>query len=178
MRLPRIIALLLALASGALHAQTLQHRPSANVEATPAPSALTDARQALPRAAEGEYRWGEPGEVIELYVENDALRGYMTRRSERGSAASAPMTFTFAQAGVNEGKLNFRTRSIHGDWYSFKGQVVRGPAASRALEGYYVLEGTLALHLERSEPEDQSAPGQPLSRQVTLKLAAVRHPLE
>lgn len=175
MRLFRIAAFSLTLGAGAVPAQTLQHRAPAGASL---PARVSDAHDALPPAGEGEYRWGEPGEVIELYVEKGALRGYMTRRSERDSAGSAPMTFAFAEAGITGGTLSFRTRPIHGDWYSFKGRVTRGTAASRTLEGYYLLQGTLSLHLGAAEPKDQSASDEPLTRQVSLKLAASKHAAE
>ncbi len=155
--------------------QTLQHRSSPAADATA--SAGADARRALPLAAEGEYRWGETGEVIELYVEGGALHGYMTRRGERRDAGSAPMTFAFIKAGATGTTLSFTTRQIHGDWYSFEGRVVRGPAASRNQDGYYVLEGTLKLHQSPgpSNPGEESAGEERLSRHVSLKLTASNH---
>lgn len=153
--------------------QVLQHRSPSAADATAI--ARTDARKALPLEAEGEYRWGEPGEVIELYVEDGALRGYMTHRSERREAGSAPLTFSFTKAGTNGATLSFTTRQIHGDWYSFEGRAVRGPAASPGQDGYYLLEGTLRLHLDPAHPGDQSASDEPVTRQVSLKLAASGH---
>ena len=32
---------------------------------------------------------------------------------------------------------------IHGVWFEFHGKVARGPAKSRAEEGYFVIRGTL-----------------------------------
>jgi hypothetical protein len=162
----------LIITGGVAQPQTPKHRsPTADA----IPPAQADARKALPIAAEGEYRWGEPGEVIELYVEDGALRGYMTRRSERRDAGSSPMTFAFTKAGTSGATLSFTTRQIHGDWYSFEGHAVRGPAASPSRDGYYLLEGTLRLHLGPAHPSDESASYEPVSRQVSLKLAASGH---
>ena len=168
------------LVAGLAHAQTLQHRASGAADASTtrgpaAPVSSIAAGQAFPVEAEGEYRWREPDEVIELYFENGALRGYLTRRSERGKADSAPMTFAFAEASAAGGTLSFTTRHIHGDWYSFKGRVVRGPVTSRSLDGYYLLRGTLATHLGPAGPGDESASDEPLTREVALKLAGSRH---
>ena len=157
-------------------AQTLHRRlPTESAEATQAaPAASQDARSALPLAAEGEYRWGESGEVINLYVENGKLRGYLTRRSERGSAGSAPMTFAFTEAETSGSTLSFATRHIHGDWYSFKGHILRGPASRPSIEGYYLLEGRLSTHLGPAELGDETGSDQPLTKLVNLKLAGRR----
>ncbi len=179
MPLPRTSILWVLLLVQGAPAQTLQHRrpdPAAPQRASAAPA--SDPRQALPTAAEGEYRWGEPGEVIELYVEDGALRGYLTRRSERAHADSAPMTFAFAAARTAGPRLSFSTRPIHGDWYSFEGQVVRGSSASPRLDGYYLLQGTLSIHPGTPGVAEMSASEQPRTSQVSLKLTASRRPAE
>jgi hypothetical protein len=174
------------LLTGVADAQTLQHRLPPVAGAASASS--SNARKALPEMAEGEYRWGEPGEVIELYIENGALGGYLTRRSDRHDARSSPLTFTFARAAIvapattsgqagasGQGRaatITFRTRRIHGDWYSFTGRVERGPAADVGQDGYYLLQGTLSAHLSPEGPGDESASDKPVSRQVSLKLSA------
>ena len=168
----------------ALQGQTLQQRkPAAAGPPVSAEQASGHtggpARGALPLAAEGEYRWGESGEVINLYVEGGELHGYMTRRSDRRNAGSAPMTFHFAQASTTGDQLSFATSHIHGDWYSFTGHVVRGTAATPREDGYYLLVGTLQIHLDApgadSAPETDStqAPAAgTIARPVSLKLSA------
>ena len=176
------LLVLSAALSASAFAQTLARRPAQPQSAgTSQQAAASDARQALPIAAEGEYRWGEPGEVIELYVEEGALRGYLTRRTERSHADSSPMTFAFASVGTTGTSLTFATQHIHGDWYSFTGQVVRGIAKSPHQEGYYLLQGTLTTHLGPDDSQsatgtpaadEPAVPIEPLTRQVSLKLAA------
>ena len=153
-----------AAAGGAGYGQTLEHRPATDAAA---PAAKTDARAALPAEAEGEYRWGEAGEVIELYVEGGALHGYLVRRADRRDPNSAPLNFAFKDAGTVAGQLSFTTQRIHGDWYSFKGRVA--PGAPSKEYGRYVLSGTLETHLGAAGPDDQSASDQPIVRQVNLK---------
>ncbi|HEY0785320.1 MAG TPA: hypothetical protein VGD62_05570 [Acidobacteriaceae bacterium] len=156
---------LLALPCGMAPAQVLEHR-AAPFPAPAARAGTPAVRKLLPAVAEGEYRWREPGEVIELYVEDGFLRGYLTRRSERGDPASTPLTFSFVPEGTGASGdlLRFTTQRIHGEWYSFEGRVERGEALSSRQEGYYLLTGTLRL---------RSAHGEQAS-QVRLKLAAAR----
>ncbi len=190
-RTPLLVAaaLLLGSTGPALPGQTLQHRkPSpdgaaaAGQPAPPAPG-IADAGEAVPPAAEGEYRWGETGEVIELYVEGKALHGYMTRRSDRGNPDSSPLTFQFKEAATTDGGLSFSTTRIHGDWYSFIGRVLRGTATNPREDGYYLLSGTLITHLGAGSAAE-GVVGQPtgggglgadaVSRQVTLKQTGSR----
>ncbi len=113
--------------------------------ADPAPSAATG-RTDLPPEAEGEYPWGRLGEEIELYFEHGRLQGYMTQRSEAGNDRSAPMTFDFASTHAEGHALQWTTRVVHGVFYSFTGSLERGPVATPAQPGFYVLSGTLTTH--------------------------------
>ena len=158
----QVVLMGVLLMAGGAFSQTREHRrPGADDASTPSASLAKSAtvRQALPEAAEGEYRWRETGEVIELYVEDQALHGYLTRRSEQHGTGSAPMTFEFLQSDTAGGRLQFTTSHVHGEWYSFSGHVARGPAASPNQEGYYLLQGVLETHGENA----------PLSREVSLK---------
>jgi hypothetical protein len=56
---------------------------------------------------------------------------------------------------------------VHALWYEFKGRVQRGPAKSKAEDGYYQLVGTLTEHRQK-DGKDVSA----RSRQVTFNLFA------
>jgi hypothetical protein len=149
MRRQLVLMGVLLVVSGA-YAQTLQHRkPGADgapVVAQNLAKSLT-ARQALPEAAEGEYRWRETGEVIELYVEDQALHGYLTRRSDQHGTDSAPMTFDFVQTDTAGGRVQFATSHIHGEWYSFSGHIARGAGVVPGHEGDYLLQGVLQMHL-------------------------------
>jgi hypothetical protein len=130
-------------------APTLQHRPASSPEATAA-APTKAARSSLPVDADGEYQFGETGEVIELYVEEHALRGYLLKRSEPGRAASTPLTYDFAAGGADaragDSSVHFTTRTVHGEFYSFTGSLVRGRATSPSTLGYYLLRGQLTLH--------------------------------
>ncbi len=128
-------------------APALQHRAANAPEANgTAVSPGKAARSSLPPDADGEYQFGETGEVIELYVEEHALRGYLLKRSEAGHAASAPLTYDFAAGDAVAGTVHFTTRTVHGEFYSFSGSLGRGRATSPSVLGYYLLRGQLTLH--------------------------------
>jgi hypothetical protein len=136
---------------------TLQHRGT-----SPPPLAPTVAQPAgpstLPLGAEGEYRWRENDEVIQLFVENKQLQGYLTRRTARNDAGSAPLTFDFTSGSARNGRVQFATRALHGETYTFDGIVQRN-AHPTEQQGEWLLEGTLVLHTgDTSVPEHISAP--------------------
>jgi hypothetical protein len=99
--------------------QGLQRRAAASAPT----EAVRQGSDTLPDGADGEYRWRESGEVIELYVEDGRLSGYLTRRSERGQAGSAPLTFALAEGQVRGVEVHFTTRTLHGESYEFKGRL-------------------------------------------------------
>ena len=143
--------LLLALVLQA--APTLQRRDTP--APMPSPELTAPGRDTLPAGAEGEYRWRELGEVIQLYIENHHLRGYLTERSDRGHARSAPLTFTFASASARGEQVQFTTRELHGTTYAFTGHLIQDLRPSHQ-EGAWILEGTLTaqgsapLHISAS----------------------------
>ncbi len=172
------LALLVALAAG-VQGQTLQQRkPSAGVppDAVTEKAPATPARDALPLEAEGEYRWGEAGEVIELYVEGSALHGYLTRRSERRDAGSAPISFTFADTKTTGRSLSFTTRQIHGDWYSFEGEIVEIAQGKQRKGAEFLLQGTLIAHLAPEPSAEGAKPEQQLITHVRLARSATAGP--
>jgi hypothetical protein len=155
------------LMAGGAHAQTLEHRkPGADGAPVVAQNLAksAQARQSLPEGAEGDYRWRETGEVIQLYIEDDALHGYLTRRSEQHSTSSAPMTFDFLQSDTAGGRVQFVTSHIHGEWYSFSGHIARGVAVAPGREGDYLLQGVLQIHVTGDTAADV-----PVARMLNAK---------
>ena len=144
----RAVALLLALQQ----APVLHERPAPGAADAKPQAAATrlpvPKRSELPPNADGEYQFGETGEVIELYVEDHILRGYIVKRSERWHAGSTPLTYDFSSGSAVNNAVSFTTRTLHGEFYSFSGSVVRGPAADPSSLGYYLLRGQLTLHAD------------------------------
>ena len=105
----------------------------------------------LPSEASGEYQLGKPGDVIEIILDNNGLTGYISRLGRNDKDKEVPLTYFFDQTQLNAKSLSFTTKPVHGEWYSFDGTVVRGPAPTRDKEGYYLLKGRLSLHVGQTE---------------------------
>lgn len=96
----------------------------------------------LPANASGEYIIDEEGSVVEITIEHNQLTGYITKLVEREST----LTFFFDQTTLGGRQIRFTTKQVHGMWYSFDGEIVRGQATSEAENGFYLLRGSLVLH--------------------------------
>ena len=121
-------------------------------------------RTVLPIEVSGEYALGS-GEVVAVELQPDRLSGFITRFGDRESDEGTPLTFFFATARLAGQQLGFTTRQVHGIWFSFEGTIVRGPARSRAQQGYYLLEGRLVLHDAASQTEQARMVSLPMARQ-------------
>ena len=116
----------------------------------------------LPADASGSYSLGKNGEAVEIDLQPDRLTGYISRLGDQLSDQGAPLTFFFATSVLRGRDVSFTTRQVHGAWFSFTGAIVRGSAATRSQDGYYRLEGSLALH--------DAANGTAQTREVSLPL--------
>jgi hypothetical protein len=100
----------------------------------------------LPSEASGEYQLGKPGDVIEIILDSNGLTGYISMLGKSDHDKEVPLTYFFDETQLDARTLSFTTKPVHGQWYSFTGTVVRGPALTRDKEGYYLLKGKLTLH--------------------------------
>lgn len=117
-----------ALLLGALVAQPL---------AAQAPAPADD------RGISGTYSFVRDGETLQINVEEDGVHGWITRFGESESDKGQRIDQFFDKAALAGDQLSFTSKVIHGVWFEFHGKVARGPAKSRAEEGYYVIRGTL-----------------------------------
>ncbi|HTK95751.1 MAG TPA: hypothetical protein VL382_08940 [Terriglobales bacterium] len=128
------------------------------------------AAQTAPRTAapdfSGRYSFLKEGEDIQINVTDGRVDGYVTRFGDTDADQGTMLQHTFAKASLDGNNLSFTTRPVHALYYEFKGQVQRGPAKSRAEDGYYQLVGTLTEYTQKGK--DVSAK----SRQATFKLFA------
>lgn len=94
----------------------------------------------------GAYEFEHENEFIQLNIENGLLDGYISKLGDESSDRGTPLTYFFKKAKVQETRITFSTKQVHGLWYAFEGAVVRGPANTREEAGYYVLQGTMTMH--------------------------------
>ena len=120
----------------------------------------------LPSEASGEYLMGRPGDVIEIILDSNGLTGYISMIGKTDKDKDAALTYFFDDTELNAQSLTFTTKPVHGVLYSFAGTIVRGPAASRTKEGYYLLQGTLTLHNTADRSEQPKRVALPLARTV------------
>jgi len=115
----------------------------------------------------GRYSFLQDGEDIQLNQSGDKVDGYITRYGTSESDKGTMLQHTFAKATLAGDKLSFTTNPVHAVWYEFNGKVGRGPAKTKAEDGYYQLVGTLIEHTQREGKDVGSR-----SREVTFKLFA------
>jgi hypothetical protein len=102
----------------------------------------------------GMYNFLQEGEFVQLdFGEEGKLQGFIssfgTLESDKGAFLDR-----FLKSGSWKGHdLSFVTGPVHGTWFEFKGQVVRGEGKTRAEEGYYLLKGTLTEYTSNEVKE-------------------------
>ncbi len=130
----------------------------------------------LPSDASGEYKLGKPGDVIEIILDANGLTGYISMigqavfgETAAGKSAmnkEVPLTYFFDQTELDAKSLAFNTKPVHGQFYSFQGTIVRGPATTKEKDGYYLLQGTLTLHNVADKTEQPKRVALPLARSI------------
>ena len=115
----------------------------------PAPSggdqnAAKPARDAAAHAFSGMYTFLKEGEFVQLTVEEDGqITGFVSRYGDGESDRGAFLDQFFKSGKLEGNKLTFRTETVHGVWFDFKGTIDRGEGKNRGDEAYYVMKGTL-----------------------------------
>jgi len=95
----------------------------------------------------GMYTFLREGEFVQITVEDAGhVTGFVSRYGDSESDQGAFLDHFFKQAKLDGHDLSFTTETVHGTWFEFKGQLDRGPAKTRAQEGYYILKGTLTAN--------------------------------
>jgi len=92
----------------------------------------------------GMYTFLREGEFVQITVEDAGhVTGFVSRYGDSESDQGAFLDHFFKQGKLDGRDLTFTTETVHGAWFDFKGKVDRGPAKTRAQEGYFVIKGTL-----------------------------------
>lgn len=115
----------------------------------------------------GMYSFLSEGEFLQINIEQDGVSGYISRKGNLESDRGAFLDQFFSKASVQGHDVSFVTKPLHGVTYEFKGKFERGPAKTRAEDGYYILRGTLKELTTDSDKKTSER-----SRQVEFKLLA------
>ena len=136
MRVVAIVLLFASLAFGQSSPKTVPEQ-SQKVQAAPAQDDYS-----------GMYTFLREGEFVQITVEDAGhLMGFVSRYGDSESDQGAFLDHFFKQARLDGHDLTFTTETVHGTWFEFKGRLDRGPAKTRAQEGYYILKGTLTANV-------------------------------
>jgi len=116
----------------------------------------------------GMYSFLSEGEFLQINREDEGITGYISRMGDQESDRGSFLDQFFSKASVEGRKLTFTTKVLHGVWFEFKGTVERGPAKTKAQDGYYVLRGTLTKFTVNPNGDSSTS----RSRQVEFKWLA------
>lgn len=114
----------------------------------------------------GMYTFLREGEFVQITVEDTGhVTGFVSRYGDSDSDQGAFLDHFFKQAKLEGNVFTFTTETVHGTWFQFQGKLDRGPAKSRAQEGYFVAKGTLT-----ENSTDAAKKVSAKSREVVFKL--------
>jgi hypothetical protein len=91
----------------------------------------------------GVYSFLKEGEFVQIILDQNRMSGYVSREGELESDRGEFLDQFFSKAEIRGHNLSFTTKPVHGVWFEFQGNFERGPARSKAEDGYYLLRGTL-----------------------------------
>jgi hypothetical protein len=118
----------------------------------------------LPDDASGEYQLDEKGSMVEITIEGGKLSGYVSKILDEETV----LTYFFAHAAVHGDQVAFATKQVHGIWYSFDGEIVRGEGRASSELGFYRLKGDWTTHNDTRKSEST------VSFKSTPRLGVVR----
>jgi hypothetical protein len=114
----------------------------------------------------GTYSFLREGELVELNLQEGEIIGDVQRFGSTDVDRGVLLTHFFDKATLAKNRLEFTTKTVHGVYYQFTGNIERGEGKTRSDEDYYRMVGTLT--------EYSSDAGKKVSarkREVTFKSA-------
>jgi hypothetical protein len=92
------------------------------------------------------------------------VSGFVSRLGDTADDRDQPLDHFFSDGKLDGNKLWFKTKSVHGVSFEFKGTVQRDPKKHPTDEGYYVINGTLTRTTASGKKKSSE------SRQIEMKL--------
>ncbi len=114
----------------------------------------------------GMYTFLKEGEFLQINLDGNIASGYISRLGDSDSDRGVFLDQFFSKTLIQGHEVSFTTKPLHGIWYEFNGRFDRGPAKSKAQDGFYILRG--ALKELSTNPMSNAA----RSRDVEFKLLA------
>jgi hypothetical protein len=94
----------------------------------------------------GLYSFVKEGETVQITLDEGQLSGYITRFGESDSDKGQLIDQFFSKGSLNGNHLTFATKTVHGVWYEFDGNVETQPGKAPGTEGYRIIKGNLKQH--------------------------------
>ncbi|HEY1272075.1 MAG TPA: hypothetical protein VGF08_08825 [Terriglobales bacterium] len=111
--------------------------------------AQNSAKKSQPPAASvpdysGTYTFLQEGEFLQVTVEEEGrVTGFVSRFGDLESDKGQFLDHFFKTGKLEGNKLTFTTQTVHGIFFDFKGNIIRGEGKNPGDEAFYVLKGTL-----------------------------------
>jgi hypothetical protein len=139
--------------------------PSLIAQAKPAPQSA-DAPKSSPKDdISGMYSFTRDGEFVQINQEDDGVvSGFVSRFGEDVTDKKTFLDQFFSKGSLQGTALTFTTKTVHGTWFEFAGNVQRGPGKTPADEGFRIIRGKLTRH-KVDEKGKESAE----SREIEMK---------
>jgi len=112
----------------------------------------------------GMYTFLRDGEFVQLTVDEGKLSGYISRFGDTESDKGTFIDQFFDKASLEGDHLSFTTKTVHGVWYEFTGDITKTAGKQPAQESYRVIKGTLIQHATDASNADKAR-----QRQVEFK---------
>lgn len=112
----------------------------------------------------GMYSFLRDGEFVQLTLDDGKLSGYISRFGDTESDKGTFIDQFFDRASLDGNHLSFTTKTVHGTWYGFIGEIAKTPGKQPAQEGYRVIKGNLIQHTMDADNADK-----PRQREVEFK---------
>ncbi|HZP22496.1 MAG TPA: hypothetical protein VFB04_03545 [Terriglobales bacterium] len=112
----------------------------------------------------GTYSFLKEGEYLQITVEDGKLSGYISRYGDSDSDKGQFINQFFDKTTLDDKRLSFNTKTVHGVSYDFIGVISTTPGKSPAEEGYRVIRGKLI-----ENTTDEKDKKKTMQRQVEFK---------
>ncbi len=112
----------------------------------------------------GMYTFLQDGEFVQINAEESGITGFISRFGDLDSDRGSFLDHFINKGSLQDRKLRFSTRIVHGVWFDFKGTVERGEGKNPGDEAYYMLKGTLTQYTTDSNKKTSAK-----LREVTFK---------
>ncbi len=105
----------------------------------------------------GMFTFLREGEFVQLTVDDGQLSGFVSRFGDTESDKGQFIDHFFDKASLQDGRLYFKTKTVHAVWYEFDGTVAVVPGKQSGEEGHRVLRGKLTLHAADATGKEQAS---------------------